>query len=153
MIPGWAKDIFPVGQLLNVTLLSYELQAQTKIQKILNGGTLLKKIIEDSMNFKNSENSKRKLYLYSGEEKNIHGILQSLDVWVPHVLSPGAALIFEIYSDSFTKEFTVKVTQISIHKIIIIIFLFSPLVGNNLNAVFFLFRLIIVTVLMEQSSH
>lgn len=95
---------------MNVTLLSYELQSNSKIQKILNGGNFVSKIIDDTIKFKNNHgDDKTKLYLYSGEEKNLQGIMQSLNIWTPHILSPGASLVFEIYFDSFDNQYSIKV--------------------------------------------
>lgn len=111
-MPAWAQDIFPDGEMKNVTLLSYDLLGSTNLQKQLNGGSLLKKIINDSLEYeKNNGTSKRKIFTYSGEELNVIGVLQSMNLWSPHILSPASSLIFEIYYDNTTAQYTVKVSN------------------------------------------
>lgn len=98
-------------------MFSYDLLSHSILQKQLNGGTLLKEIIKDTV-ADQTNNSKRKLKisLYSGEERNLIGVLQSMGLWKPRVLNSVESLIFEIYQKSPGEQYTVKViTQIKLN--------------------------------------
>ncbi|XP_072756171.1 venom acid phosphatase Acph-1 isoform X2 [Anoplolepis gracilipes] len=109
-LPNWAIDVFPDGAMYNVTLLEYDLLSATPLQRQLNGGTLLKEIIGNSLNYKIGDLSKeRKIILYSGGERNIIGILKNLNLWSPHIPNEAAALIFELYFDKATNVYGMKI--------------------------------------------
>lgn len=112
-MPNWAIDVFPDGAMYNVTLLEYDLLSTTPLQRQLNGGTLLKEIIGNSLKYKIGDLSKKqKIILYSGDERNIVGVLKNLDLWSPHMPNEAAALIFELYFDNDTDIYGMKVTFI-----------------------------------------
>lgn len=93
----------------NVTLLEYDLLSVTPLQRQLNGGTLLGEIIGNSIKYVIGDIPKeRKMMLYSGDARNIVGILKNLDLWSPHIPNEAAALIFELYFDNNT--YGIKVT-------------------------------------------
>ncbi|XP_050464238.1 venom acid phosphatase Acph-1-like isoform X1 [Cataglyphis hispanica] len=109
-LPNWAIDVFPDGTMYNVTLLEYDLLSTTSLQRQLNGGTLLKEIIGNSLKYKMNDLSKeQKIILYSGDERNIVGVLKNLDLWSPHIPNEAAALIFELYFDNDTNIFGMKI--------------------------------------------
>ncbi|XP_033322530.2 venom acid phosphatase Acph-1 [Megalopta genalis] len=109
-LPYWAKDIFPDGEMLNVTLLKYDLLSQTPLQKKLNGGTFIKEILGNILGYiQGNISSERKLMLYSGNDRNIAGILKSLDVWSPHIPNEAASVIFESYYDNETDHHGIKI--------------------------------------------
>ncbi|KAK0094919.1 hypothetical protein PV326_009638 [Microctonus aethiopoides] len=108
-LPDWGKELYTNGSMKNITLFSYDLLSHSILQKQLNGGTLLKEIIKDTL-ADQINNSKRKLKisLYSGEERNLIGVLQSMGLWKPHILNSVESLIFEIYQKSPREQYTVK---------------------------------------------
>ncbi|EZA53019.1 Venom acid phosphatase Acph-1 [Ooceraea biroi] len=110
LLPNWAIDIFPDGAMYNVTLLEYDLLLANSLQRQLNGGTLLGEIIGNSLKYKAGDIPKeRKILLYSGDQRNIIGVLKNLDSWSPHIPNEAAALIFELYFDNETKIYGMKV--------------------------------------------
>ncbi|XP_011644162.1 venom acid phosphatase Acph-1-like [Pogonomyrmex barbatus] len=109
MLPNWAIDLFPDGVMYNVTLLEYDLLSASLLQKQLNGGTFLKEIIGNSLKYITDDIPKeRKIMLYSGNVRNIVGVLKNLDLWSPHVPNE-AALIFELYFDNNTNTYGMKI--------------------------------------------
>ncbi|RLU24855.1 hypothetical protein DMN91_002945, partial [Ooceraea biroi] len=110
LLPNWAIDIFPDGAMYNVTLLEYDLLSANSLQRQLNGGTLLGEIIGNSLKYKAGDIPKeRKILLYSGDQRNIIGVLKNLDSWSPHIPNEAAALIFELYFDNETKIYGMKI--------------------------------------------
>lgn len=100
ILPYWTKDVFPDGAMYNVSLLEYDLISETPLQRQLNGGTFLEEIIGNSLKYLIGDIPKeRKIMLYSGDERNIVGVLKSLNLWSPHIPNEAAALIFELYFD------------------------------------------------------
>lgn len=94
----------------NVSLLEYDLLSATPLQRQLNGGTLLEEIIGNSLSYSTGNMSKkRKMMLYSGDERNIIGVLKNLDLWSPHIPKEAAALIFELYFDDNINLYGMKV--------------------------------------------
>ncbi|XP_012231964.1 venom acid phosphatase Acph-1-like isoform X2 [Linepithema humile] len=110
ILPNWAMDVFPDGAMYNVSLLEYDLLSETLLQRQLNGGILLEEIIGNSLKYSMGDISKkRKLMLYSGDERNIVGVLKSLDLWSPHIPNEAAALIFELYFDNDINLYGMKI--------------------------------------------
>ncbi|XP_015117678.1 venom acid phosphatase Acph-1 [Diachasma alloeum] len=113
-LPPWASHIFPNGEMENVTLAAYETLSKTRLQKTLNGGPLLKKILNDSLAHQNRNGtSKLKLLMYSGEDRNVMALLQNLGAWTPHILKQGASIIFEVHRDSNSPEYTIKMSYLT----------------------------------------
>lgn len=109
-LPNWAEDIFPHGEMYIATLLEYDLLSETPLQRQLNGGTFLKEILGNSLEYIRGSMSKmRKLMIYSGNERNIVAILKSLDLWSPHIPNEAASLIFEMYFDNVTQSHGIKI--------------------------------------------
>ncbi|TGZ53473.1 Uncharacterized protein DBV15_05864, partial [Temnothorax longispinosus] len=103
MLPNWAKDVFPDGSMRNVTLLEYDLLSATHLQRQLNGGIFLGEIIGNSLKYIVGDISRnRKMMVYSGDARNIVGVLKNLDLWSPHIPNEASALIFELYFDNDT---------------------------------------------------
>ncbi|XP_011706474.1 PREDICTED: venom acid phosphatase Acph-1-like [Wasmannia auropunctata] len=110
MLPSWANDVFPDGTMYNITLLEYDLLSATSLQRQLNGGTLLGEIISNSLSYIIGDIPKeRKMMLYSGDARNIVGVLKNLDLWSPHIPNEAAALIFELYFDNDTNIYGMKI--------------------------------------------
>ncbi|KAL0113391.1 hypothetical protein PUN28_012512 [Cardiocondyla obscurior] len=109
-LPNWAMDLFPHGSMYNVTLFEYDLLSVTPLQRQLNGGTFLKEIIGNSLKYIIGDIPKeRKMMLYSGDARNIVGVLKNLDLWSPHIPNEAAALIFELYFDNDTNTYGIKI--------------------------------------------
>ncbi|XP_029165957.1 venom acid phosphatase Acph-1-like [Nylanderia fulva] len=109
-LPNWAIDVFPHGAMYDATLLEYDLLSTTPLQKQLNGGTFLKEIIGNSLQYKIGElSAERKMILYSGDERNIVGVLKNLNLWSPHIPNEAAALIFELYFNNDTNMYGMKI--------------------------------------------
>ncbi|CAL7935090.1 unnamed protein product [Xylocopa violacea] len=109
-LPEWAEDIFPDGEMYNVSLLEYDLLGQTLLQKQLNGGTIIKEILANSLMYVHGSIPKeRKLMMYSGNERNIVGVLKGLNLWMPHIPNEAASLIFELYFDNETESHGIKI--------------------------------------------
>ena len=83
-----------------MTLLAYDLLSTTIVQKRLNGGSFLKTVIKDSKDHINGTlSSARKINVYSGDERNLAGVLKNLGIPVHDLPDAGAALIFELYAE------------------------------------------------------
>ncbi|XP_017888893.1 venom acid phosphatase Acph-1-like [Ceratina calcarata] len=109
-LPQWAQDIFPDGGMYNISLLEYDLLWQTSLQKQLNGGTILKEVLANSLSYIDKTIPKeRKLMIYSGNDRNIVGVLKALNLWSPHIPNEAASIIFELYFDSETGDHGIKV--------------------------------------------
>ncbi|XP_034942474.1 venom acid phosphatase Acph-1-like [Chelonus insularis] len=108
-LPRWVDtNLYPDGHMKTVTLLSYNLLSQTLLQKQLNGGTLLKRIINKSFDHQNSNGtSKLKISLFSVEQRNIIGLLQAMDKWNEHILNRNTAIFFELYANT-TDHYLIK---------------------------------------------
>ncbi|XP_014472118.1 PREDICTED: venom acid phosphatase Acph-1-like [Dinoponera quadriceps] len=110
MLPHWARDVFPHGTMYNVTLSEYDLLSATLLQRQLNGGTFLAEIVGNSLKYMSGEiPENRKMMLYSGDGRNIAGVLRNLDLWSPHIPNEAAALIFELYLDNDTDTYGIKI--------------------------------------------
>lgn len=109
-LPYWARDIFPNGGMYNVSLLEYDLLWETPLQKKLNGGAIVREILVNSLMYiKGDIPRKRKLMMFSGNERNVVSVLKSLNLWSPHIPNEAASVIFELYFDNETESHGVKV--------------------------------------------
>ncbi|XP_001604473.1 venom acid phosphatase Acph-1-like [Nasonia vitripennis] len=107
-LPEWSRDFFPYGLLLNGTYLEYDTHKYIDWMRRVNGGTLVRKMIDDMLNRTDEKYpGKRDVYLYSGHELNIVSILQSLKIWQPHIPEYSSAVIVELREDR--KNYYVKV--------------------------------------------
>lgn len=114
-LPYWARDIFPNGGMYNVSLLEYDLLWETPLQKKLNGGAIVREILVNSLMYMRGDVSrKRKLMLYSGNERNVVSVLKSLNLWSPHIPNEAASVIFELYFDNETEIHGVKVCKLKL---------------------------------------
>ncbi|XP_011864396.1 PREDICTED: venom acid phosphatase Acph-1-like isoform X2 [Vollenhovia emeryi] len=110
MLPNWAKDVFSDDTMYNVTLLEYDLLSATPLQRQLNGGIFVGEIISNSLRYIIGDIPKeRKMMLYSGDARNIVGVLKNLNLWSPHIPNEAAALIFELYFDNDTNAYGIKI--------------------------------------------
>lgn len=109
-IPFWAIDTFPDGEIYNATLLQYDLLSMTTVQKQLNGGTFLKEIILNALKYSQGIiTNDRKIMMYSGDIRNIIGILKAMNLWSPHIPSEASSLIFELYFNNVTSKYGIMI--------------------------------------------
>ncbi|KAJ8682011.1 hypothetical protein QAD02_017803 [Eretmocerus hayati] len=107
-LPQWAENYFPNGLLLNGTFLEYHAMKFNDWMRKINGGTYLRKTIDDMLSkVNNSMGNQAKVYLYSSHELIITAVLQSLNIWTPHVPEYTSAIILELLKES--EDYFVKV--------------------------------------------
>lgn len=108
-LPKWAQKIYPEGYGEVMKLAEYERLSKTPIQKRLNGGTMLKHVIQQSEEMQRDNATTTKMYLYSGDDRNVVGLLYAMNTWSPHVPNDASAVIFEVYHDDANNQTTLKV--------------------------------------------
>ncbi|XP_015179983.1 PREDICTED: venom acid phosphatase Acph-1-like, partial [Polistes dominula] len=109
-IPFWAIDTFPDGEMYNVTLLQYDLLSMTTVQRQLNGGTFLKEITLNALKYSQGIiTNDMKMMMYSGDVRNIIGILKAMNLWSPHIPSEASSLIFELYFNNVTSTYGIMI--------------------------------------------
>lgn len=64
------------------------------------------------------------MMLYSGDARNIVGVLKNLDFWSPHIPEEAAALIFELHLDNDTGAYGMKVNLVLYFLSVIVLFYF-----------------------------
>lgn len=109
-LPEWTKMIYP-QPISSLAGTQCDFENYNDILKRLNGGRMLKRIIEN-MKAKidgTLQPEGRKIYLYSGHENNVINILAALNVFKPHVPKYSAAAIIELHKLPETNEYAVKV--------------------------------------------
>ncbi|KAJ8668935.1 hypothetical protein QAD02_000194 [Eretmocerus hayati] len=100
-IPEWAQKVYSDDNFKNMSLTGYDLLSKSTVQKQLNGGSFLKKILNDSMSLINKNfSSERMINIYSGDERNFAGIMKNLNLPVHELPNAGAALVFELYTEN-----------------------------------------------------
>lgn len=107
-LPQWTEEIYP-KKVHELAAMRCHLENYNAVLKRLNGGRILKRVIEHmkakagiATNTHNLIPNERKIYLYSGHENNVINILAAMDLFVPHVPKYSAAVIIELH---FFKEF------------------------------------------------
>ncbi|GJQ72573.1 hypothetical protein Trydic_g1241 [Trypoxylus dichotomus] len=109
-LPGWTKSVFP-DPISFLAGLQCNFENYNDILKRLNGGRMLKKVIEHMEKKANNSLTPtgRKIYLYSGHENNVINILAALNVFTPHVPNYSAAAVIELHKLNETGGYGVKV--------------------------------------------
>ncbi|XP_058809256.1 venom acid phosphatase Acph-1-like isoform X1 [Phymastichus coffea] len=99
--PKWISELYPTDALTNLTLTAYDLLSTTKLQKHLNGGSLLKTIVNDWQARVNGTLHKdRKIHVFSGDDRNLAGVMKNLNLTMTELPTSGEALIFELWSEA-----------------------------------------------------
>lgn len=95
-LPEWTKHIYP-DKLKALALKGYETSFATLEQKKMLGGYLLQKIIKDSLEHSKSH---KKLFLYSGHDFTVLGLLNVLKLFNTSDPLPtfGETLILELHN-------------------------------------------------------
>ncbi|XP_006610813.1 venom acid phosphatase Acph-1-like [Apis dorsata] len=92
-LPEWySEEIFI--KLQDIVKIEYEIRSYTLLQKRLNGGTIIKRFIENII-INAARRNPRKIYLYSGHEVNIAALVKALNLSEPQLPPYGCAMIFE----------------------------------------------------------
>ncbi|XP_044010439.1 uncharacterized protein LOC122854092 [Aphidius gifuensis] len=99
-LPDWTQGIFPYGLLWNGIILEYETVSYNRKLKRLNGGMLLKNITESMIDKMRNINLKKKINLFGGHEFNIAALLNTMEIYEPHVPEYSSAIFFELLADN-----------------------------------------------------
>ncbi|GAB1863159.1 Prostatic acid phosphatase [Camponotus japonicus] len=105
-LPKWTQSLFPNGALMNATVLQFDLFSYGMLNKI-NGGVLLRRIINDMNEVINGTLKDRKLNLFSGHDINVAGIMHALNISDEHVPQYTSSIMIELHEKN--GEFFVKV--------------------------------------------
>lgn len=97
-LPDWAYTVFPHGELWNATVFAYDLASSTPSLRRLYSGPYIRRVTRSMLDLiTGTQVDGRKIYLYSGHETNIAGILHSLKVYYPHVPAYSSAVLLELH--------------------------------------------------------
>nr|XP_031828068.1 venom acid phosphatase Acph-1-like [Nomia melanderi]XP_031828078.1 venom acid phosphatase Acph-1-like [Nomia melanderi]XP_031828087.1 venom acid phosphatase Acph-1-like [Nomia melanderi]XP_031828093.1 venom acid phosphatase Acph-1-like [Nomia melanderi] len=108
ILPDWAYEVFPYGELWNGTVLWYETASATTLQRRLNAGPYLRLVTKSMLaRVAGTSENIRKIYLYSGHETNVAAVLFALGLYTPHVPGYSSAVILELHE--IEDKFFVKV--------------------------------------------
>lgn len=105
-LPEWTQSFFPNGAIMDATLLQYDLLSYGILNK-LNGGVLLRKIIDNMNEVVNGTLKDRKLNLFSGHDLNVAAIMHALNISYENVPRYTSSIMIELHEKN--GEFFVKV--------------------------------------------
>ena len=97
-LPRWTESVYPETlHYLSGKLCNFE--NYNSILKRLNGGRILKKVIENMVAKANNtlKPENRKLFLFSGHENNVINMLAAMNLFQPHVPKYSSAVIIELH--------------------------------------------------------
>ncbi|XP_053981163.1 venom acid phosphatase Acph-1-like isoform X2 [Hylaeus volcanicus] len=103
VLPEWCTDEM-YKNLQIIVKCEYTIRSYTPQLRRLNGGTLVKRFLDNMENNKKRDRP-RKIYLYSGHETNIAGFARAHNVTEPELPNYGCAIIVEKLRDHAGKEF------------------------------------------------
>ena len=101
--PEWCTDEV-YKKMQEVVDLEYEIRSSTPALRRLNGGTIVKKFI-DNIKRHVGNDRKRKIYLYSGHEVNIAAYVRAHNLTEPVLPPYGCAIILEKLGNESGKHF------------------------------------------------
>jgi prostatic aicd phosphatase len=97
-LPEWTSGIYPTV-LEEAAAVYFEFATASPGLRRLTAGSLLKKILQDSLSKRDdSLGAEKKLFLYSAHDFNVATVLRALNVFHRHVPPYGATLFFEIHN-------------------------------------------------------
>ncbi|KAF3421968.1 hypothetical protein E2986_00115 [Frieseomelitta varia] len=102
-LPKWCTDEI-YKQLQEIVNIEYEVRSYTPFLKRLNGGTIIKRFL-DNIKINEKRDRPRKIYLYSGHEVNIAAVVKALNLTEPELPPYGCAIIFEKLKDPNGRTF------------------------------------------------
>ncbi|EFN60534.1 Lysosomal acid phosphatase [Camponotus floridanus] len=108
-LPKWTQDLFPNGALLDAAILQFNLFSYGTLLNKLNGGILLRRIINDMNEVINGTLKDRKLNLFSGHDINVAAISHALNIFCEHVPQYTSSIIIELHEKN--SKFFVKVVH------------------------------------------
>ncbi|XP_076643513.1 venom acid phosphatase Acph-1 [Halictus rubicundus] len=99
-IPEWTREVYPTP-MKEMMALDFNLRSYTRTLKRLNGGMLLRKMIEDIELYKAGklEPYDRKAFLFSAHEMNVAAVAKALGLQEPVIPAYGSTLILETLRD------------------------------------------------------
>ncbi|XP_076163394.1 venom acid phosphatase Acph-1 [Ptiloglossa arizonensis] len=99
-LPKWTESVYPTP-MKEILALDFRLRSDTRTLKRLNGGLLLRKMVEDIEAYKAGklEPYDRKAFLFSAHEMNVAAVARVLDLDEPVVPAYGSTLILETLRD------------------------------------------------------
>ncbi|XP_060530825.1 venom acid phosphatase Acph-1-like [Cylas formicarius] len=97
----WTKQVYP-DEMEKISKNVYYLQTNTTELKKIAGGFMLRKILEDSKRKIDGTltPSSRKMFVYSGHERNVANILTTLGVYQDDIPSYGSHVLVELHKIS-----------------------------------------------------
>ncbi|KAF5300439.1 hypothetical protein FQA39_LY02238 [Lamprigera yunnana] len=111
-LPSWSQEVYEL--LKYMAILQLKTENGNLLLKRLNGGRMLKKMIDNMQNaiLATSEFKKMKMVLYSAHEFNIVNILSALNVFEDHFPKFNSAVIIELYHHPLNNKYYVKLFYI-----------------------------------------
>ncbi|KYN18413.1 PREDICTED: venom acid phosphatase Acph-1-like isoform X1 [Trachymyrmex cornetzi] len=98
-LPKWTQNVFP-SPMIELIELDFKLRSYTKTLKKLNGGMLLRKIVDDIREHQAGKSPRdRKAFLFGGHEFNVAALAYTLGTNEPTVPPYGATIILETLRD------------------------------------------------------
>lgn len=106
-LPEWAYDYFPYGSLFDGIVASYNISNFTPLIRRLYAGPMIRIMTDNMIAAQNPTVAPNtKIYLYSGHETNVAGMLHAFNVYKPHVPEYSSAVILEL--QQIEQEYYVK---------------------------------------------
>ncbi|KAK2577299.1 hypothetical protein KPH14_003433 [Odynerus spinipes] len=99
-LPKWTENVFP-SPMKEITALDFHLKSYTKTLRRLNGGMLLRKIVDDIELYQTGrlEPADRKAFLFSAHETNVAAFARTLGTNEPVIPAYGSTIILETLRD------------------------------------------------------
>ncbi|XP_053971614.1 venom acid phosphatase Acph-1-like [Hylaeus volcanicus] len=99
-LPKWTESVYPTP-MKELLALDFKLRSYTRTLKRLNGGVLLRKIVDDIEAYKAGKLMPydRKAFLFAGHEMNVAAVARALDLDEPVVPAYGSTIILETLRD------------------------------------------------------
>ena len=99
-LPKWTETVYPTP-MKEIIALDFKLRSYTRTLKRLNGGLLLRKMIEDIKTYQQGklEPYDTKAFLFSAHEMNVAAVVRALDLDEPAIPAYGATVILETLRD------------------------------------------------------
>ncbi|EFN76082.1 venom acid phosphatase Acph-1 [Harpegnathos saltator] len=98
-LPRWTENVFP-NPMQEIIELDFKLRSYTKTLRRLNGGMLLRKMMDDIKEHQAEKLSKdKKAFLFGSHEVNVAAVAYALGTNEPAVPAYGSAIILETHRD------------------------------------------------------
>ncbi|XP_017753423.1 PREDICTED: venom acid phosphatase Acph-1-like [Eufriesea mexicana] len=99
-LPRWTEEVYPTP-MKEILALDFKLRSYTRTLKRLNGGLLIRKMVEDIKTYiaGRLEPYDRKAFLFSAHEMNVAAVAKALGLDEPIVPAYGSTIILETLRD------------------------------------------------------